>query len=426
MKLRLFRNRSFALLILGLFVSNIGTLVQQFAISLYVLNKTGSGLTFASIIAVSVVPQLILGPFVGVFVDKVNRKQIIVISDFLCFTLLVFTASYLFYIKIIALSYLYVLTIVLSLINMVFQPAFSTMIPSLIEKDNLLEANSIKSFVNSFSNIVSPIIAAFFFTAYGLLFVFVLNAISFLLSGIFEIFIDLPGTPKDQKANSLASYIGELLEGLNFIKTNNLLLQILIMSAIANFALSALVKVTLPYVVKEMLHCTDSQFGFYSSAMMFGVLISPLLLSKYLKKIHIVKIVEQTLLVIVILVLFMSLNVSPIFVEIFTFKNIVFYLLTFFSTLLFVVIGIHNISVATVFHTRVPNAILGRINTLFTTITLIAAPLGQLVFGFLLDYGVRTVSLVIIAAITLAAKLQFTINVTKKPLEDAEMNTNIV
>ncbi|MHB1392581.1 MAG: MFS transporter [Clostridia bacterium] len=426
MKLRLFRNRSFALLILCLLVSNIGTLVQQFAISLYVLNKTGSGLTVASIIAVSVVPQLIFGPFVGVFVDKVNRKQIIVISDFLCFVLLIATASYLFYIKVIELSYLYLLTIVLSLINMVFQPAFSTMIPSLIEKDNLLEANSIKSFVNSFSNIVSPIIAAFFFTAYGLLFVLILNAISFLMSGIFEIFIDLPRTPKTQKTNSLASYKSELLEGLCFIKANNLLLQILIMSAIANFALSALVKVTLPYAVKEMLHCTDSQFGFYSSAMMFGLLISPLLLSKYFKKINIEKIIEQTLLIIVLLVLLMSLDVSPIFIEILSYKNIGFYFLTFLSTMLFVVIGIHNISVATVFHTRVPNAILGRTNTLFTTITLIAAPLGQLIFGFLLDYGIRTTSLVIIAAITLVAKLQFSINVTKKPLSDAEVNANII
>jgi len=62
MNLKLLKNKNLSLLILGSFVSFIGSGMQGFAFSLYVLSVTGSGSKFASILAASMIPRLILGP----------------------------------------------------------------------------------------------------------------------------------------------------------------------------------------------------------------------------------------------------------------------------------------------------------------------------------------------------------------------------
>lgn len=82
MKLGLIKERDFFLLILGKLVSLLGSNMQQFALSLYVLGITGSATIFASIISISILPRLLFSPIAGVFGgDWFDRKKSIVILD---------------------------------------------------------------------------------------------------------------------------------------------------------------------------------------------------------------------------------------------------------------------------------------------------------------------------------------------------------
>lgn len=81
MNLHLLRNRNFILSIFGQLVSLIGTRMQSFALSLYVLKITGSASKFAAILSMTFIPELILGPIAGVLADWFDRKKLIVCLD---------------------------------------------------------------------------------------------------------------------------------------------------------------------------------------------------------------------------------------------------------------------------------------------------------------------------------------------------------
>lgn len=75
MKFNLLKEKNFSLLMFGKITSLIGSNMQSFALSLFVLSTTGSATKFASILAIALIPQLLLGPFAGVIVDWFYRKK---------------------------------------------------------------------------------------------------------------------------------------------------------------------------------------------------------------------------------------------------------------------------------------------------------------------------------------------------------------
>ena len=69
------RSRDFVLLVAGQGISLFGNMMLRFAMSMWVLDETGSATIFASIMAVSIVPTILLSPFGGVLADRVNRRK---------------------------------------------------------------------------------------------------------------------------------------------------------------------------------------------------------------------------------------------------------------------------------------------------------------------------------------------------------------
>ena len=69
------------LVLMGRLVSGLGSTMMAFALSLYVLDITGSGAKFASVLALSFLPRLLLGPFAGILADRRSRKKTMVILD---------------------------------------------------------------------------------------------------------------------------------------------------------------------------------------------------------------------------------------------------------------------------------------------------------------------------------------------------------
>ena len=75
------RSRNFILLVAGQGISLFGNMMLRFAMSMWVLDETGSATIFASVLAISIVPTILLSPFGGVLADRVNRRTIMVALD---------------------------------------------------------------------------------------------------------------------------------------------------------------------------------------------------------------------------------------------------------------------------------------------------------------------------------------------------------
>lgn len=124
MNIKLLKQKDFFLLIMGETVSLIGTIMQNFALSLYVLAITHSTVKFASVTAITIFPKLILGPFSGVIADRFNRKKIIVGTDLINGILMGIYALLFFINGHLSLLSIYILVISITITNIILNLQF--------------------------------------------------------------------------------------------------------------------------------------------------------------------------------------------------------------------------------------------------------------------------------------------------------------
>src|SRR5699024_3124133 len=124
----------FSLLLIGKLVSLVGSNMLQFALSLYVLDLTGSATVFASILSIIIIPRLIFSPFAGVFGDWFDRKKVIVVLDMLNAIIIGVYAAIFIYNDGITIPLIYILVIFLEIIEIFFHSSMAAVIPSIKEK----------------------------------------------------------------------------------------------------------------------------------------------------------------------------------------------------------------------------------------------------------------------------------------------------
>lgn len=277
MNLKLIKQKDFSLLIFGKFVSLLGSNILQFALSLYVLAITGSAAIFASILSVSILPRLLLSPIAGVFGDWFDRKKTIVLLDFMN-SILIGAFAILFAINDdLSILAICVFVILLEITEIFFGSAMSAVLPSLVKKEELIEANSFNSLVMNTGNILAPIIGAVLYSTFGMKAILIVSSISFALSAVSEIFINVPKSHKQPEKIDVKSFKTDLMEGINIIKSNRLISTMIGLGTIINFSITPLFGIGLIYIVKEILKVNDMQFGFFQAVVSASMLLAPVL-----------------------------------------------------------------------------------------------------------------------------------------------------
>lgn len=380
----LLKNKNLALTVLGRFVSNFGTYIQSFVLSLYVLNTTGSATLFASVLAVAYIPRLLIGPFAGVIVDRFDKKKIIVGLDILSGVVMMLFALYYFVQGQIPIWLIIVVELIMALINIFFSPAIGTVIPTVVEKENLAEANSANAFLDSISNIGAPVVAGLLYGVFGMLVILVLNSFSFFISAISESFIQLPVMKKKSPLN-LRSFAADFKEGFRFIIKTREILAFISFGFIVNFALSPLFGVSIPYILKNVLLVNDIQFGLLNTLLALGMLIGPLFAPLIIKKAGYQKATYVGFGLSALIVTGMAIalwsQLMPRYISIW----VPISLIILSGLIVISIVMLINIALQTQIHSIVPIEILGRVSAVGGTFMVLAAPLGQMIFGALYD-----------------------------------------
>lgn len=407
MNLKLLKQKDFALLIIGKLVSLLGSNIQQFALSLYVLALTGSTTIFASILAISIIPRLLLSPVAGVFGDWFNRKYLIVMLDLVNAFVLFGFALHLFTAGELSLPLIYLLVIALEITEIFFQSAMAAVIPSIVEKDDLLEANSMQSLVLSIGQLFAPVIAAFVYGVFGLLMVITVNAISFLLSAISEMFINIPNHVKKTEKKNVKLFILDLKEGIKVIKENRFISSIIGLATIINFCIGPLFSIGLIFIIKEVLVATDFQFGIFQMVLTASMIAAPLFCTKYIKRVPIGKLSFISFMSISILILMISIVPSNLLLGIFIPNIFPYILLLLLSFIIGIFVSIANISIGTLFNQVVPLEVMGRAATVLNLSVTIFIPVGQMLFGYLYDILLPSYVIMICGSILLLTVLRY-------------------
>ncbi len=208
------QNKSFMFLMSAQVISNLGDWLSIMAIfSLMAFKWNTSPLEMSFVIISLGLPMTVLGPVAGVIADRMNRKTIMVCSDFFrCIIILgLIVASVPWHV--------YILLILLGIFSSLFTPAKSGMLKEIVSDDDMQQAASISSVIQDAAKIIGPAISGFLVTTAGISSVFILDSASFLLSALL-LFV-LPGVKPlhVKEKRTKGSVISDLKEGFQYMKT---------------------------------------------------------------------------------------------------------------------------------------------------------------------------------------------------------------
>jgi MFS family permease len=384
MQKKLLKNKNFMLLIIGNFVSLIGSNIQQFILSLYVLSITGSATLFASMLAVSILPRLLLSPIAGVFGDWFDKKKAIITLDLVNATVLFSFSAYLLFYNDLSILLIYVLVIILEVTEIFFGSSMSAVLPSVVDKDQYLEANSMRTVLVSFGQLMAPIIGALLYASFGIMIILAINAASFLISAITEMFLKIPkiNTNKDKK--TVKHFKKDFLAGIKIIKDSKAIKTIISIVLIINFSIAPLFSVGMIFLLKEVLKQSDMRLGLLQVVISISMILSPILLAKKIKHSKLGDVLMKSFLIMGLLVVLIAFAFNSYLMTI-NDGTLTYILILAISFLIGVTATIVNISVQTLFQKIVPLEYMGRTSTVMGLFATIAIPLGQMLFGYLYD-----------------------------------------
>jgi MFS family permease len=369
-------NKNFKLFILGRFVSILGTGIQNIALPLYILDITKSAVMFGKFVSLTILPSILILPFVGVIADKLNKKKIMVNCDivsgiltFLMF-LLVKYAKNPFYLLI-------VLQVLLLSVNSFFVSSTMAFFSEIVEGKDLKKASGISEVNNNLGKIVAPVIGGIIFMNFGIKWIFIINSISFFLSAVTEMFIKYKKIKNNKEFKiSFNMFFKDIKEVIEYISKKNKLKEIVILAVFLNVILMPIFTVVLPYGFRVILKMNSKEIGTIETIFVVGTLVSSILYTKYNEKL---KFGKYLLLLIFNLLLFAyGIIFKSLTTDIFIYTLILY--LLFSSLLTFI-----NIPIMVEFQQLVDNNIKSRFFSIFIFLSQILVPLTSYIYGKILQ-----------------------------------------
>jgi MFS family permease len=367
-------NKNLNLILAGQFVSQVGDKFYMLALSFMVLHTTGSTVKMGMVLAAALIPSLILGFVAGPFIDRCNRKMIIVGADFFR-GIIISSVALLYYIDFLNFYMIIISQALLSVNSAFFDPTISAVIPQIVKEDDLIKANSKHQFINGISTIIGPATGGIFVASFGYTMIFAVNAASFFLSAIFEIFLKLPS--HHQQGEIRATFSKELVEGYRYIFKNRALLILLCMVGVIHFFVGY-IEVLMPVLAVSFKGNGPQVLGLLHTSFGFGSILVTLVLS--VRTLFFDE--SKTLFASVFLIgIVFILIVIP---QIFSIKSVFAYLPLF--VLLGSLIVLAGISFKTLLQKNVEIGFSGRVFSVASSIGNSSIPLAMIVFGFLLEF----------------------------------------
>ncbi|MEN3190605.1 MAG: MFS transporter, partial [Atribacterota bacterium] len=226
------KNNDFLLLFLGRLVSNTGSAIFFISILWVTVSKLGGAATVSFILMASAIPSIILSPFAGIWADRWKKKNILVVTDLISGGLLLFLSLFL-NVKLFQVWVLFSTVFAIQVCSTIFSPALQSLIPSAVEDRSLSQANALISMTNNLSQLIGMAIGGVLISLVGLRAVILLDGISFILSGISEMFIKAEDKKKEKR--KLKGIFPDIKDGLKLIWSKVELKGLISLEAIVDF-----------------------------------------------------------------------------------------------------------------------------------------------------------------------------------------------
>ncbi|TKB93063.1 MAG: MFS transporter [Nitrospira sp.] len=266
--------RDFGLVWSGQLISQIGDGVSKLALLWFVYAVTGSPLKTSVIGLLQTIPPIVLGPLIGVYVDRLPKKVLLITSDVLR-ALLIGLIPCLIPVESFTVSVLYVLVFLHAIATAVFGPALTAAIPAFVPKRQFTAANALLQGTTSLGIIFGPALSGLGIAAYGSQEVLCLNAATYMVSAALLLLVRFrnPVTPVSSPA-ARSTMLQDLIEGFRYsVVTQPRLLLLTSIAALYTFGTSAL-NALFPVFARKMLGLGPVEVGYLWSALGAGLLVT--------------------------------------------------------------------------------------------------------------------------------------------------------
>lgn len=267
----LFKIRDFRLLWLAQVVSDFGDGLTSLALLLLVNKLTGSTAALATMAIALAIPQVTFGLLAGVYVDRMDRKRIMIVSDLvrgllvLCFAT-VQSADQVWI--------LYVVGFLQGAIGTFFTPARGAFLPVLVPETGLLGANSLVQTSRIVTNLLGAAAAGVLIGALDTYWpAFVIDSATFFLAMALIILIRTPSPALTTSQATPAVIFGQLKEGIRLVFHTRVLLGTLVAAGVTMLGLGAINILIVPFLIND-LQVPTSWFGALQAAQTVGMILS--------------------------------------------------------------------------------------------------------------------------------------------------------
>ncbi len=269
-------SKDFLLLLCGQTVSSAGSSIVYIGLIWWIIMnfpKSEGGIIMGTVLALNIVPKIVMGSFVGIWIDKFSRKFIVVSADILRGVInLIF--AYLIFSNLMNPTYLYVLIVFSAIGSTFFNPAVRSSIPNIVSSQNLTRANGLYQGSLQIVNIVGPTIGGLLIAFIGIYPVFIINGISYLFSAFTELFINF----KQEKIKEKRPFLKEFMEGFKFIYSQKIIFYLMIMSAVIGFFLAPM-NILIAKRIKYFFNLGALELGYVTSAISLGMILGTFVIS---------------------------------------------------------------------------------------------------------------------------------------------------
>lgn len=384
-------------------MSAFGSAAANIALGILIYAKTGSPLTLALFIVVSIIPRIITNFVIGPFVDRHSRRKIIFTIDFFYGAFFAIIGAVLFtgYFDVVIFT---VVGAFLGVVDTVYQIAFMSLFPEVISEGCHSKAYSISSLIWPISAAVMAPIAAFFIENFesGTAILMLFNALTFIVTASLETKIHVNEVLNTKKATG-PRFLTDMREGIHYYKKERGILGIGILFAAFAFVYSASDLLRMPYFVNHPVF-TLQHFSFLISAGAIGRMIGGIIhyIFKYPTN-------KKYLIAVGVYFTVEILNATLLYMP---------YLLMVSVSFLVGLLSVTSFNIRmSATQTYIPNHIRGRVNSTQQMLWNMGTILGTLIIGLLAEYsgqdyrliimGASAVSLLAIILIPLRMKSEF-------------------
>jgi len=268
--IRAFRIRDFRALWLGQFVSQIGDNFALIAALVLIQSLSGSPIWLGIAAMAMTLPQILFGLIGGVFVDRFDRKKVMIVSDLLR------AMAILILITVRSPQELYLLPLVgafMSTVGVFFNPARNAVIPNIVSREMLLTANGLIQASQMAAIIVGSSLASIIIAVAGPSAAFALDSLTFVVSALAIASMNIPPLNNSHAREGLLW--PHLKEGFGYIKRRRPIQVILLTASVATLGIGSIAVLGVAYVEKELGVSAES-FGFLNSVQGIGMIVGGL------------------------------------------------------------------------------------------------------------------------------------------------------